>query len=296
MFRQTAMLLPEEDEQLIRRYFLGEMTEEESCRFEERAFIQGAFQTHALMVEDELFEDYAAHLLSKDEREKFERHMLRTPAAREKLNIVSAMQQQRTPALATTAPIVVPAVTTSSQRFSWLKFPRWSPARALAYAAILLVLVAGGLWYFTRNREELKQAARRLQLESEIAALNKQGLQLSNGRPDLLDVKLTPGQVRGDDLQTKLTLPEKELTVRFHLEVPPGREAQGLGVIVLNGENEEVFSYDRPTILNSNNQKELVLDVPAHAFPPDDYVFKLRAISTGQDIAGGDYSFRVRRP
>jgi hypothetical protein len=286
------MLLTEEDEQLIRRYFLGEMIEEERCRFEERVFIHSEFRTHAHIVEDELFEDYAADLLSRDEREKFERHMLRTPAAREKLNIVRAMQLHQTPALSTTAPVAVP-LSPNRQRLSWPKVSSWSPPRALAYAAILLVLAAGGLWYLTRDREGLKHAARQ-QLKSEIAALNGQGLQPSDGRQDLLDVKLTPGQLRGDDLQTKLTLSEKGLTVRFHLEVPPGREAQGLGVIVLNGENEEVFSYDHPIVLK--DQKELVLDVPGHAFTPDDYVFKLRDISTGQDVAGGDYSFRVRRP
>lgn len=288
------MLLPEEDEQLIRRYFLGDVTEEESRRFEERVFVNSAFKTHALIVEDELFEDYSARLLSEEEREKFEHHMLRTPAAREKLNILSAMQLHRTPALSTAAAVAVSPATPDSQRFSWLKFVSRSPARALAYAAILLVLVIGGLWYFTRDREGITEATRRQQLETEIAALNGQGLQPSAGRQDLLDVKLTPGQVRGEDQQTKLSLPEKGLTVRFHLEVPPGREAQGLGVIVLNGENKAVFNYDRPIV--SKDQKELVLDVPAHAFPPDDYVFKLRDILTGQDVAGGDYSFRVRQP
>ncbi len=279
------MLLPEEDEQFIRRYLLGDVSEEESRRFEERIFIHSEFQTHALLVEDELFEDYSAHLLSKDEREKFERHMLRTPAAREKLNIISAMQLHRTPALSTTAPAVVPPAIPYWQRVSW---------RALAYAAILLVVVAGGLWYFIKDREGFTDAVRRKQLESVIATLNRQGLQPSAGRQDLLDVKLTPGQVRGDDLQTKLTLPEKGITVRFHLEIPAGQEAQNLGVVVLNGENKEVFSYDHPIVLK--DQKELVLDVPGHAFSPDDYVFKLRDILTGQDVAGGDYSFRVRRP
>jgi hypothetical protein len=295
VFDQTAMLLPEEDDRLIRRYFLGDLTEEESREFEARAFIHSEFKTHALIVEDELFEDYAAHLLSRAEREKFERHMLRTPAAREKLNIIGAMlvhQKSASPP----SPVLPPAVP-FWQRFSWLKFAGPSPAWALAFTAMLLVaLLAGSLWYIYRNRDGLTDTARRQQLESEIAALNRQSLQSSDGRQDLLDVILTPGQFRGDDLQTKLTLTEKGLTIRFHLQLPPGRQPTGLRVIVLNGENAEVFSYDAFNIVNSNNQKELVLDVPAHAFGPDDYVIKLRDISTGQDVAGGDYTFRVKRP
>ncbi|HEY1403530.1 MAG TPA: hypothetical protein VGB05_05345 [Pyrinomonadaceae bacterium] len=275
---------------------LGDATEEESRRFEERVFTDDDFKTHALIVEDELFEDYAARLLPADEREKFERHVLRTPASREKLNIVSAMQTRRDPAPTSQQANPLPQVH-SGRRFNWLKFPSLSPARmAAALAMLLLILSAGGLWYVFRDGPHRPDTTRRERLEAEIDALNRQGIQPSASRPDLLVVQLTSGQIRGDGEQTKLILPASDLTVRFRLTVPPGRGAQGLGVILLNGEHVEVFSYDRLTVRNSDDRTEVMLDVPAHALTPDDYVLKLRDLSANRDVAGGDYSFRVVRP
>jgi hypothetical protein len=289
------MLLPEEDEEAIRRYFLGDATEEEGRRFEERVFTDGDFKTHALILEDELFEDYAARLLSEDEREKFERHVLRTPVSREKLKIVSAMQAYR-PSVPTLPQPTPPPIAPVWWRFGWLKFPAWLSARTAAVLAVLLLaLSAGGLWYVSRDVRRLSDADRREQLQAEIDALNRQGIQQSPARPDLLAVKLVSGQVRGDGEQPNLVLPESDLTLRFQLKVPPGRRPQGLGLVLLKGEKEEVFSYERPTVWDSGGQTEIVLDVPARALMPDDYIFKLRDISSRQDVPGGDYTFRVVR-
>lgn len=260
------MNLPEENERLIRRYFLGDATEEEARRFEERVFTDGDFKTHALIVEDELFEDYNAGLLPDDERAKFERHALRTAWSREKLSIVSAMRERQGP-----PPPSLPAPAPAAQkwwRLSRLKLPHLLPARAAAvFAALAFAVFAGGLWYVYSE----------------------------GGRPGLLAVKLPPGQVRGDGELKSLVLPESGLTVRFQLKVPAGRERQGLGVVLLNGKDEEVFSYERPAVQVSDGQTEVVVDVPSSALPPDDYLLKLRDTSTRQDIAGGDYSFRVIR-
>lgn len=286
---QTAMNLPEENELLIRRYFLGDATEDEARRFEERLFTDGDFKTHALIVEDELFEDYAANLLPAAERAKFEPHAMRTARSREKLNIVSAMQERQR-----TGPPPFPAPLPVARRwwhFEWLKLPHLSPATSTAvFATLALAVFAGGLWYVYRT---IGPASGRTQLEREIDALNKDGLQPSADRPGLLSVKLTPGQLRGEGEQLDLVLPEGRLTVRFQLKVPAGQERQGPGVVLLNGKDEEVFGYDRPTVRVSGGQAELLLDVPAHALPPDDYLLKLRNTATRQAIAGGDYSFRV---
>lgn len=289
------MFLPEEDEQAIRRYFLGDATEEDARRFEERVFTDRDFKAHALIVEDELYEDYAARLLPEAEREKFERHVLRTPASREKLNIVSALQAHRQPAPVSPQPVPT-SVASPWWRFNWLKFPSLIPLRALVLAVLLLTLSAGGLWFVYRDGGRPTDTASRQQLETEIDVLNRQGLQPAAGRHDLLVVELTPGQIRGDGEQAKLVLPAANLTVRFRLKPPPGRGAQGLGVVLLNGENKEVFSYDRPTVWSFDGQTEIVLDVPVRALTPDDYVLKLRDVAARRDVAGGDYSFRVVAP
>jgi hypothetical protein len=289
------MLLPDEDEHLIRRYLLGDATEEEGRRFEERVFTDDDFKTHALIVEDELCEDYAARLLPRADREKFERHFLKMAGSSEKLDIINAIQARQYTATASTAP-TQPSVVPSWWRFGWLKSPfSLNPRLTAAFALLLLAISAGVLWYIYRNVRLPSNAVHRQQLEAEIDSLNRQGLQPSTDRQDLLVVTLMPGQVKGGGEQTKLVLSESDLTLRFQLAIPAGRMPQGLGVILLNSEDKEVFSYDRPAIWDSATQTEVVLDVPAHAFTPDDYVIKLRDIYTHQDVPGGDYSFRVVR-
>lgn len=285
------MNLPEENERLIRRYFLGDATEEEARRFEERVFTDADFKTHALIVEEELFEDYAAGLLPEDERAKFEPHALRTARSREKLLLVNALRERGAVA---PPPSPAPApVAPGRWGFGWLKLPRLSPAGSAAVlAALTLALFAGGIWYAYRDG---RPGSGRAQLEGEIDALNRDGLRPSASRPDLLAVQLTPGRLRGGGEQTSLVLPGGGLTVRLQLKVPPGRNRQGLGVVLLNGKDEEVFGYDRPTVWDSDGLTEVVIDVPARALPPDDYLLKLRDAATRQDIAGGDYSFRVVR-
>lgn len=67
-----------EDRQLITRYLLGEMDEDEMRGFEERYFADDELFAEMLVVEAELIERYVGGELSREECKRFEQYFLRS--------------------------------------------------------------------------------------------------------------------------------------------------------------------------------------------------------------------------
>lgn len=295
------MLLSEEDENLIRSYFLGDLSEEEGRRLEERVFINSDFKDHVLIIEDELVEDYAAQILPAGEREKFERHFLTTSRHQEKLKIVNALKARARLARPITPPH---PVTPGRAPFGWLRLPPLpglGRAASISLYAVMLLALGFGLWYAYREfRSPSEEVRNREKVNAEIAALNNSGPITEAGRPDVLAVPLMSGLARGDDEQTKLLLPNTDLIVQFRLRIPIETEFPRYGVLLVNSDDGEVFAYDglttRAVSSSPEGHRQVLLDVPARALPPGDYVLKLKGISnSNQEQVIGDYSFRAGR-
>jgi anti-sigma factor RsiW len=70
---------------LMFRYLLGELAEEEQSRLEQRYFTADELFEELLVVEGELIDGYALGEFSEHERRRIERHFLRSPDRRERL-------------------------------------------------------------------------------------------------------------------------------------------------------------------------------------------------------------------
>lgn len=81
------------EEQLIRKFFLGDLPESEEDRIQERAFTDPDFYEALLMVEGELVDGYALGLISAKERKKLERGFLLNPHQYQKVRIVRTLEQ-----------------------------------------------------------------------------------------------------------------------------------------------------------------------------------------------------------
>jgi hypothetical protein len=81
------------EEQLIRKFFLGDLPESEEDRIQERAFTDPDFYEALLMVEGELVDGYALGLISAEERKKLERGFLMNPHQYQKVRIVRTLEQ-----------------------------------------------------------------------------------------------------------------------------------------------------------------------------------------------------------
>ena len=78
-------------EVLIRRFLLGEMSEDDRSTFEERFVADVDLFEQTRVVEDELVESYVRGTLDAAEKEKFERAFLTTERRRERVEFTRAM-------------------------------------------------------------------------------------------------------------------------------------------------------------------------------------------------------------
>src|SRR4030095_11032710 len=98
----------EEDER-IRRYLLGVAEETERRHLEEQVLCGATddlgqeYADHALLVEEELIDDYARGALSAPERELFERNFMISPKRQEKLLLTQSLADYARAGAATTA-------------------------------------------------------------------------------------------------------------------------------------------------------------------------------------------------
>jgi CHAT domain-containing protein/tetratricopeptide (TPR) repeat protein len=166
------MNLSHDDEQLVRSYLLGALTQERARQLEERLLREDEFVEQVLLIEDELIEDYMLGELDPGERERFGKNFLTTPKRRRKLMMVEGLRER-----ASVVPAGVPTEDrgeeasavkespvgrTAAQSTWWstLFAPRWR----IAAFAILLLMIGVGLWrvFFYRP-----------QVETGLVALNK---------------------------------------------------------------------------------------------------------------------------
>lgn len=158
-----------EEEKRIRRYLLGEASEEDCRQVEEALFsdeaVSESFRFDAppdyselfRLLENELIADYARGALSASEQALFEKHFLSTPKRRKRLAVAQALvDYAEVESLAGRLPDQ-PATTPTNPAASWwwhLFFPRWK----IAVYALLVVGCAVTFWAFQVRQTPVEQA------------------------------------------------------------------------------------------------------------------------------------------
>ena len=156
------MNLEGKDEELLRKYLLGEMSEAEQQAFEERLVSDEELVELLLSEEDELIDDYLSGDLLEGERERFDSYFMATPERQKKLKFAGALRRQApvpnpaldpTPATnATPAADLKPARDPKPARNKWWTFS--NPYVQWATATAVVVAVGVGSW---RAYEYLRQ-------------------------------------------------------------------------------------------------------------------------------------------
>ncbi len=154
-----------DNEEMMVRYLLGELSEEEGAKLEDEYFARDDFFEQLLVVEDDLIDDYVRGELSASRRACFEKHFLSMPQRRERVGFARELLRPAAQTSASTHPATV-----NDRTLSWWQSMFPLPRFSLAVAAVLLVAVAlAGIWFaFDRNerrarlaREEAEHGARR---------------------------------------------------------------------------------------------------------------------------------------
>src|SRR5215813_10857138 len=81
------------NEELIARYLLGDLPEEEQARLEDRAFSDRDYMRNIVAVESDLIDEYVRGGLSDSERLRFERRFLASAERQRKVEFARALAQ-----------------------------------------------------------------------------------------------------------------------------------------------------------------------------------------------------------
>jgi len=79
------------NENLIARYLLGELSEEQQIEIEDRAFADQEYLAGITAVENDLIDEYVRHELSESDRRRFEERFLASAARRKRVEFAKAL-------------------------------------------------------------------------------------------------------------------------------------------------------------------------------------------------------------
>jgi len=137
----------------IRRFLLGEMTDDERISFEEKFIAQGGELFEEIRVtEDELIESYIRGTLSAAEKQKFEAHFLISEIRRQRVAFTREMfdklaADKKSAVKKTEAAAENPSVWNSLAEF--FKTPRFAFG-----AALMILILVFGLWFLVFKPSE----------------------------------------------------------------------------------------------------------------------------------------------
>ncbi len=131
------MSLNTSDQQRIRRYLLGQLTDEEQQKIENRLMIENELFEELEITKDEIVEEYCAGELSTKERDWLEQHFLASSEGKRRRTFALAVKQSKPP---------IPKDVTLFEKLQTPFSNLWrsQPWAVVAIASVALVLVIGG--------------------------------------------------------------------------------------------------------------------------------------------------------
>ena len=186
------------NEELIARYLLGDLSEQELMAVEDRAFSDRSYLEEILSVESDLIDEYVRGELSHSERQLFETRFLTSAERRNKIEFARA--------LATISPVVLTEKAETERqpfpsRAQSRSFGRalsefiasLNPLAQFAMASAGLIIIAGGSWL----------AFETLKLRTEVASLRAEQLARVNEK-QALEQQISLERSRSHDLAAQI--------------------------------------------------------------------------------------------
>jgi hypothetical protein len=269
-------------EQIIRRYLLGQTVPEESALVEEQLLAGDSFYQELLIVEDELLDEYLSAQLSRPERESFENHFLLAPERQQKLRFarvlrrfvnLSGTEESRKETAGESLSSAKGSVAKSPPAKFFSVLPFRSPLVSYAVLAAMLLLIGGVSWRLFNGWQQ----------------------QATHPAGAVLAVMLTPGVTRGGgDIKRVMPAPNTG-TIRLQLQIGTA-SYPSYRVVVISSDHSEVWTRTNLPAQDLTDLPVVSADVPATLLNPDDYQIRLSGqLSNGafEDVA--TYQLRVTR-
>lgn len=297
-----------------RRFLLGNLAEAERAEIEDGFLAQDDFYQDLLMAEDDLIDAYVRDELPAPERALFEQRRLTSSHLRERVEFAETLFHSISNK-AVAAPALEPAATVSWWRPLAAAFIIRRPALGFGFAAALLVIVLGGLWFLTEKlrtpapeQAKIVQPAPVIPRESPTPGGTPEPQQHAGDEvtpirtpvtetpertaPVLATFTLTPGLVRGAGGAEPLVLRAVVTDIRLRLTLD-SEPYEKYRATISTPEGTRVWSGE---LSNGSSKKSslLNLSLSANLFKNGDYILDLSgANAPGKWESVADYSFRI---
>ena len=312
------------NDELMMRYLLGDVSDEEQARLEELYFEDDRAFEQLAALEDELIDAYVRGELSEQQRKQFEGYFLNSIEQRRKLAFAESFTQYLSEVRGAASAAVQERW--RNRITGWLGIhgstARWAFAAA---GAVVLIVGVGLVRENGRLRTQLRQMQaeqtelrqREEQLSKQLAQRNEPSTGNAPGKgaesqPHSLPIvalTLAPGLLRGSAEQKTLVIPHGPHLVRLQLQVDGGQSYESYLATLETAEGVRVWSKEGLKTTPETGGRTVVLELPSGLLSNKDYILKLRGVRSGavqtnqypseaqhlvvEEIAA--YSFRVAK-
>jgi anti-sigma-K factor RskA len=307
--------------ELMTRYVLGTMSEEERSEVEDQSFADPEFFHELESVRDELIDDYLRVELPAEERELFEKNYLSLPHGCERVEFARALLERldrRSQTDATAFTEGAEGATARAGKLPWRQswFRDLTAWRAPVAAAAIVLLLVLSAWLYLRNQPgpkppvggEQAQVVQPPQAPTPAdnreprateQTLPHQPNQPAPKSPDaspsqLAMLLLSPYLARDSEATKKLKLAPEITTVQLQLEV----EAAGFLIyraVVQTPEGEQVLVRD-DLKAEARRGGLINLRLPAKLLKDSDYIVRLSGVKNDGVLTElHQYYFRINR-
>ena len=313
-----------DDESVMVRYLLGELSDEDQSRVEVRFLRDREYLDCLRAVEEDLNDSYARGEMAESQRDRFEKRISASPEWRSRVEFSRALS-----AIDTASPAAAGA-STEARPARWRpSLPAFlrarTPAFNFALAAAALVIIAAAVWQVLETRRlrtelehlqaERRQVEQREQQHEQQTAdararadrlaeelgrergqreeLQRELEKPSPGRPAVSFI-LTPGLSRGEEDKTKLTVPPDAGLVRLQIYLQGPTPYKSYRAELRTVAGNLVLSRDNLAAQQLRDGKAVALSLPAGALATGKYELTLRGVTAeGQIEDVGYYYFSV---
>lgn len=299
------MGLQANNDSLITRFLLGELSEQERRQLEEQFFADDSSFELILAVEDELLDAYVQGELSTREHERFETYYLNSPQRRQRVEFARLLSQHVSNQAAKDILFGHP------QRGHWWQaIPAFlrsqNPAVQFALTAVLLVTVGLILWTALRQHRPpaLEREARRETRPDAQDSPTGTHEQMANSQQDVnsgqhmpATIVLTPGSFRSMEQSNTLSISQGTEQVRLQLYLE-SNDYKNYRAELFRVEDRSVPVWQQEGLASqsTDSARSVVLNIPANRFSTGDYKLMLSGITLNQEVeAVADYNFKVVR-
>jgi len=320
-----------DNENVIARYLLGELPEEQQIEIEDRAFAEKEYLANITAVENDLIDEYVRHELSESDRRRFEERFLASAERRKRVDFAKALAGVQ-------SEVTVREKTVASQpSWSWRDsiyafISGLNPAMRFAAVAAMILVVVGAAWLFTetlRLRRQLTQLqaeqTQRQQLEQQVELERRRNAELNvrleqeqqqraqsdeslrqlsetgdaanpSPRPVIASLMLLPGLARGEGQKPILVLPDDARVARLQIGIDREEPYKMFAVEVRTISGRQVWTREKLGARSRRGIRAIALTLPATALKPGEYELSLRGVTEGggtEDV--GFYYFTVKK-